>query len=69
MAVSQADLDALDEAIAMGAKRVKYSDKEVEYNSLADMFRARKFLLKKLGQAGTRPSRIYPSTSKGLGTE
>lgn len=37
MAVTQADLQALDEAIATGATKVRYGDKEVTYRSLAEM--------------------------------
>ena len=34
---TQAQIDALSEAIAQGAKKVKYGDKEVEYRSLKEM--------------------------------
>lgn len=35
---SQTDIDALEDAIGTGARRVKYSDgSEVEYRSLAEM--------------------------------
>lgn len=38
MAYSQADINALEKAIASGALRCRYSDgSEVEYRSLADM--------------------------------
>lgn len=36
-------------AIAEGAKRVKFADKEVEYNSLSDMLRAKALMEKALG--------------------
>lgn len=38
---TQAQLDALTEAISQGVIRVKYSDKEVEYASLDQMMRLR----------------------------
>lgn len=44
-----ANLEALEEAIAGGEKRVKYSDKEIEYRSLDEMLRLRDLMLKKLG--------------------
>lgn len=41
MAFSQADLDAINTAIASGAKRVRFQTHEVEYQSIAEMLRAR----------------------------
>lgn len=38
---TQAQLDALTEAISQGVKSVKYSDKEVVYASIDDMLRLR----------------------------
>ena len=38
MAWTQADLDAINEAIALGASRVRFADnREVTFRSLADM--------------------------------
>lgn len=38
MAFTQSDIDALEEAIGTGARRVRYSDgSEVEYRTLAEM--------------------------------
>ncbi len=37
MAVTQADIDALELAIASGAKKVKFSDRETEYRDLNEM--------------------------------
>lgn len=41
MAWTQADLDALDEAIASGATSVKHGDKTVSYQSIDQMLKAR----------------------------
>lgn len=41
-------LMALEEAIAEGALRVKYSDKEVEYRSLTEMLKIRDTMKKAL---------------------
>jgi len=41
MAFTQAQLDALEAAIGLGVKRVKYGDKETEYQSLDDMLKLR----------------------------
>jgi len=41
VAFSQAQLDALDEALATGALSVKYADRSVTYRSLSDMIALR----------------------------
>jgi len=41
MAFTSADLDAINSAIASGAKRVRFQTHEVEYQSVAEMLRAR----------------------------
>ena len=41
MAWTQADVDALDNAIKSGTKRVRFSDREVEYMSMSDLLMAR----------------------------
>lgn len=48
---TQADLDKLEAAIFTGTRRVKYQDKEVEYNSIDDMKKARNLLIMKLQTA------------------
>lgn len=48
---TQERLDALESAIAEGALRVKYSDKEIEYRSLKDMMKIRDLMKKALGQS------------------
>lgn len=69
MAFTQSQLDALDEAIASGTLKVKYSDKEVEYRSLREMMQLRDFMARKLGQTSAAAARIYPTVSKGLNSE
>lgn len=46
---TQAQLDALESAIADGALKVKYSDKEVEYRSLEEMLKIRDTMRNDLG--------------------
>lgn len=41
--------NALCEAIALGATTVKYSDKEVQYRSLAEMLRLKNIIADQLG--------------------
>ena len=65
MAWSQTDLDNLEKAIALGTRRVKYSDKEVEYNSFADMMKARDAIRKELGLIDAAHKRIYSEHTKG----
>lgn len=67
MAFTQAQLDALEEAIATGSRRVKYADKEVEYASLTEMLRVRDLIRKSLGQVATNSTRFKVSASKGIG--
>lgn len=63
---TQDQLDKLEEAIAMGAKRVKYADKEVEYQSMREMLQARDIMRRSLGLTDSSAGRIYPITAKGL---
>jgi hypothetical protein len=63
---TQADLNALTAAIAQGAKKVKYSDKEVEYRSLAEMLQLRDLMQRELGLS--KPVRLFAKHSKGLGS-
>jgi len=62
---TQKDLDALNLAIASGARKVKYTDKEIEYRSLDDMLRIRKIILEALGLA-KKSNRLLANHSKGL---
>ena len=64
MAFSQTDLDAIDAAIASGALRVKYKDREVQYQSLADLLSARSVIANALGVGGR--GHVFPVHSKGV---
>jgi hypothetical protein len=55
MAWTQAQLDELEFAIASGAKKVKYADREVEYNSTADMLKLRDRIARSL-ESPKRPT-------------
>lgn len=46
---TQADYDALKAAIALGALRVEYADKRIEYRSLNDMKRLLEEMANDLG--------------------
>lgn len=62
---TQADLDALDMAIATGARKVKYADKEVEYGAMSEVIKARRFVAGKLGLL--KPSFATAEFNKGIG--
>lgn len=49
-AFTQENLLALEEAIADGALKVKYTDKEIEYRSLAELLKIRDLMKNALGQ-------------------
>ncbi len=66
MAFTQAQLDAIEEAIASGAMKVKYADKEVTYQSMSDLLRARDTIRRALGITTGASSRVYPTVSKNL---
>jgi len=59
------NLTALNEAIAQGARRVKYGDKEVEYMTLNEMLKAKSVIEKALG-IGKVKTRKFASFTKGL---
>lgn len=63
---TEQDLSALNKAIAQGARKVKYSDKEVEYRSLEEMIKIRNMMKEDLGQSSSGSSRRFASHSKGL---
>ncbi|QRQ86259.1 phage head-tail joining protein [Cupriavidus oxalaticus] len=61
MAVTQADIDALNEAIASGERQVTLGGQSITYRSVDDLIKARADLeaqlAKQLGK--TRPRRVY----------
>ena len=59
------DLKKLETAIAQGVLRVKYTDKEVEYRTLSDMFAIRERMKKSLSGSSKLKSFTVVS-SKGL---
>jgi hypothetical protein len=55
MAWTETDLKAIEAAIAIGAKRVRYQTHEVEYPSVGDMLRVRDVIKAELAP-NERPS-------------
>ena len=67
MAYTQAQLDALDEAIVSGELTVKYQDKLITYRSLEELLRIRRLIAGELDPAeGITSRRLLASVSKGL---
>jgi hypothetical protein len=64
MAYTQDDIDALKAAIASGAKKVKFSDRETEYRDLSEM----RQILNEM-QASIRGTRREPYRPKGYSRE
>jgi len=64
VAWTQEDLTKLEAAIAGGALRVKYKDREVTYRSLAEMLQLRDQMRNDLG-LNTAPRRKVFQISKG----
>lgn len=59
------NLLALEDAIVKGVRRVKYTDKEVEYRSLDEMLQLRNLMRKELGTKASG-GRCPATFSKGL---
>jgi hypothetical protein len=67
MAWTQAQLDALNKAIAVGSDKVKYADREVTYRSLSDMLKLRAAMMDELNLPGTTRNPYKKlSYSKGI---
>jgi hypothetical protein len=64
MAYTLEQVSALQDAIAQGVMKVKYSDKEVEYRSLAEMQQILADMRAELGIGQKR--RRFASFSKGI---
>ena len=63
MSFSQAQLDALDAAIASGTLRVSYDGKEITYRSMDELMRVRSLAVNNLGTA--RQTHSNPSYGRG----
>ena len=66
MATTQEEIERLEAAIASGARRVEYSDKEIEYRSLEEMNRILKDLKNKAVPRNRFLSGFYVDVDKGL---
>ncbi|MCF6459052.1 hypothetical protein [Pseudoalteromonas sp. MMG024] len=70
MAVSKADIDELDLAIASGELTVKINGREITYRSIGELIKARRHIASVIAkQGGIRKnplSGINPMTDRGL---
>ena len=66
MAFTQAQIDALEKAIAEGTTRVKYQDREVTYRYLEEMMQILNMMKKSLGLTSGQIKVIKPEFDKGL---
>jgi len=63
---TQANLDAINQAIATGARECWYGDKRVAYRSLDEMIRIRDLIKENLGLKEERTARIFAQFNKGF---
>lgn len=62
---TEADLAAIEAAIASGASEVRYGDKSVRYQTMQQMLIARNMIRQALGYSST-PKKFYTKHNKGL---
>ena len=70
MAFTQTDLDALDSARKQGAKRIRFQDRDFEFDSVDDYIKLRNLILNDIAQQNgpqqIRQVRIF--TTNGWGS-
>ncbi|NSX84450.1 hypothetical protein G6L86_02520 [Agrobacterium tumefaciens] len=59
MAFTQADLDAINNAIATGAKKVRFQTHEVEYPSVSEMLKVRQLIKDELEGSGESDGAMF----------
>ncbi len=69
MPFSQADLDALDAARKQGAKRIRFQDRDFEFDTVDDYIKLRNLILNDIAQQNgpqqVRQIRIYTNSGWG----
>lgn len=61
-----AQLEAIEAAIATGATKVKYEDREVTYNSTSELLKLRRIMRDALGLNDGLVRDVHVITDKGL---
>lgn len=69
MAYTTTQLETLEAAIASGTRIVRYGDKEVTYNTLAEMRKLRDEMKFELGLTSVTSRKFYARHNKGLTSE
>lgn len=64
MAYTQADIDALEAKIKEGVRRVRFTDREVEFRSIEEMERTLAMMRQQL--ASPPRTTFFPRVTKGL---
>jgi len=62
---TQADYDAITEAINSGQLRVRHGDRDVTFRSIDQMMRVKNMMARELGIA-KGPNRVYATFDRGL---
>lgn len=66
MAFSQAQLDALENAIASGTLEIEYDGNKKKFRSMSELIQARNLLRKELGLTKPGGTTVRVSLNKGL---
>lgn len=66
MAWTQSDLEAIEKAIATGARECWYGDKRVAYRSLDEMIRTRDMIRESLNLKDENTTRVFTRFDKGF---
>ena len=67
MAFTQADIDALDAARKQGAKRIRFQDREFEFDTVDDYIKLRNLILNEIAQGTQRVRQVRIYTNSGWG--
>ena len=67
MAFTQADIDALDVARKQGAKRIRFQDRDFEFDSVDDYIKLRNLILNEIAQGTQRVRQVRIYTNSGWG--
>jgi len=67
MAFTQADLDALDAARKQGAKRIRFQDRDFEFDTVDDYIKLRNLILNEMAQGTQRVRQVRIYTNSGWG--
>ena len=65
MAWTQSDLDAINTAIATGARRVRFQTHEVEYQTTTDLLRARDAIQREIAQQNPSAAILFAEYDGG----